>query len=123
MVFAESRTKICDIDTKQRDALEEFLVHGKVKVKLSHYTPWRRLGGEDVYYYSFLTSALNGGEWSASRPSRALPQGKDPRYPLDRRLGGPQSWSGKEARGKNHLLVSGIELPSPGRPVHRHCTD
>jgi hypothetical protein len=44
--------------------------------------------------YSFLISALDGGEWSASRPSRALPRGKDPRYPLYRRLGGPQSRSG-----------------------------
>jgi hypothetical protein len=33
-------------------------------------------------------------EWSASRPSRALPPGKDPRYPLDRRLGRPQNRSG-----------------------------
>jgi hypothetical protein len=44
--------------------------------------------------YSFLTSALDGGEWSGSRPGLALPRGKDPRYPLDRRLGGPQSRSG-----------------------------
>jgi hypothetical protein len=44
--------------------------------------------------YSFMTSALDEGEWSASRPGRALAQGKDPRYPLYRRLGGPQSRSG-----------------------------
>jgi hypothetical protein len=32
------------------------------------------LGGERRYSsYSFLTSALDGGEWSASRPGRALP--------------------------------------------------
>jgi hypothetical protein len=34
--------------------------------------------------YSFLTSALDGGEWSASRPGHALSRGKDPRYPLYR---------------------------------------
>jgi hypothetical protein len=28
--------------------------------------------------YSFLTSALDGGDWSASRPGRALPPGKGP---------------------------------------------
>jgi len=56
--------------------------------------PCRRQGGEKYSSYSFLTSALDGGEWSASRPGRALPLGKDLRYPLDRRLGGPQSWSG-----------------------------
>jgi hypothetical protein len=44
--------------------------------------------------YSFLTSALDGGEWSASRPGRALPRGNDPWYPLYRRLGGSQSRSG-----------------------------
>jgi hypothetical protein len=71
---------------------------------------------------SFSTSALNGGEWSASRPfsaedeneqelcliplhpnasmacsGTALPPGKGPRYPLYRRLGGLQSRS--EHRG------------------------
>jgi hypothetical protein len=45
--------------------------------------------------YSFTTSVLDGGEWSASRPGRALPRRKDPRYPLYRRLGGPQSRSGQ----------------------------
>jgi hypothetical protein len=36
--------------------------------------------------YSFLPWALEWGEWSTSRPSCALPLGKDPRYALDRRL-------------------------------------
>jgi hypothetical protein len=58
--------------------------------------------------YLFLTSALDGDEWSASHSSRALPRGKDSTHPLDRRLGGPQSWSGH--RG----LFQG---PNPGRPV------
>jgi hypothetical protein len=42
---------------------------------------------------AFLTSALDGVEWSASRPGRLI-SGKEPQYPLDRRLGGPQSRSG-----------------------------
>jgi hypothetical protein len=46
------------------------------KVKLSRYTPWRRLGGRRYSSYSFLSSALDGGERSASRPGRALPPGK-----------------------------------------------
>jgi hypothetical protein len=37
------------------------------------------------YSSNFFTSALDGGEWSASRP-----RGKSPRYPSDRRLGGLQ---------------------------------
>jgi len=38
--------------------------------------------------------ALEGGEGSASRPDRSLPPGKT-RYPLYRRLGGPQGRSGQ----------------------------
>jgi hypothetical protein len=41
------------------------------------------------------TSAIDGGEWSASRPAALYSRGKDPPYPLDRRLGGPQSRSGR----------------------------
>jgi len=41
-----------------------------------------------------LTSALEGGEGSASRPSRTLPPGKT-RYPLYRMLSGPQGRSGQ----------------------------
>jgi hypothetical protein len=53
-------------------------------------------GGERRYSsYSFSTLAQDGGEWSASHPGRALPLGKDPWYPLDRRLGRPQNWSGR----------------------------
>jgi hypothetical protein len=47
-------------------------------------TPWKRTGGVEVHH-EFLTSALDGGELSASRSSRFTP-GQEP---LDRRLGGP----------------------------------
>jgi hypothetical protein len=40
-------------------------------------------GGERRYSsYPFLTSALDGSEWSASRPDRALPPGKEPPVPV-----------------------------------------
>jgi hypothetical protein len=65
------------------------------KAKQSRHTPWWRLGETRYSSYSFLTSALDGDEWSASRPGRTLPRGKDPRYPLYRRLVGPQSRSGR----------------------------
>jgi hypothetical protein len=39
-------------------------------------------GGEEYSSYSFTTSALDGGEWSASRPGRALPPGKGPPVPI-----------------------------------------
>jgi hypothetical protein len=37
--------------------------------------------------YSFTTSSLDGGEWSASRPSRALPPGKGPLVPIGQEAG------------------------------------
>jgi hypothetical protein len=40
-----------------------------------------------------MTTALGGGEGSASRPGRSLPPGKT-RYPIYSRLGGPQGRSG-----------------------------
>jgi hypothetical protein len=55
---------------------------------LSNHTPWRHLGGERKYNsYSFTTSALNGDEWSASRPGRALAPGKGPPVPIVQEAG------------------------------------
>jgi hypothetical protein len=53
----------------------------KVKAKLSLFlqlstTPWRCIGG--VEYSSFLTSGLDTGERSASRPSRFTPREREP---------------------------------------------
>jgi hypothetical protein len=45
------------------------------------------------------------------------PQGKNPRYPLDRRLGGPQSWSGRGGEEKNSQPQSGLEPPNPDHPA------
>jgi hypothetical protein len=65
--------------------------------------------------YTYLTSALEGGEWSASRPGRALPPGKEP--PGTHCTGG---WVGPTAgmdagvRGKILCLCRGS---NPGRPV------
>jgi hypothetical protein len=36
------------------------------------------LGGADVYSTHSLTSALDGGEWSASRPDRFTPRERAP---------------------------------------------
>ena len=50
-----------------------------------------------------MTVALEGGEWPAARLGRTLPPGKT-RYPLYRRLGGPQ---GRSGRAEN-LVPTGI---------------
>jgi hypothetical protein len=45
------------------------------------------------------------------------PQGKSPPYPLDRRLGGPQSRSGHGGEEKDSQLPPGIEPQNPDRPA------
>ena len=57
-----------------------------------------------------MTAALEEGEGSASRPGHSLPLGKT-RYQLYRRLGGPQSRSGRV----ENLVLTGIR--SPDRPA------
>jgi hypothetical protein len=64
-----------------------------------HYA-MKTYGGVDVYIHVFLTSALLGGERSVSRPGRFIPTEIDPRYALDRKLGGPQSRSGRHEEEK-----------------------
>jgi hypothetical protein len=46
----------------------------------------------EVYVHSFLTSALDGGQWLTSRLG-LFPLGKEPRYQLNSKLDGPQSQS------------------------------
>ena len=70
-----------------------------------------------------MTAALEGGEWSAARPGRTLPPGKN-RHPFYRRLGGSQVRSGRAEnlaptgiRSLNHPARSQslipTELPGP----------
>jgi hypothetical protein len=74
--------------------------------------------------YSFLTSALDGGEWSASRPGRALPHGKDPRYPLYTRLVYLRTGLDTEVRGKILCPCRGSNPDSPVvQSVVRHYNE
>jgi hypothetical protein len=50
-------------------------------VKLSLSTPWRHTGRAEVLLHLFLTSTLDGGEWSNSFPGRFTP-GKALQYAL-----------------------------------------
>jgi hypothetical protein len=56
-----------------------------------------------------LNLALDGGEWSASRPGRFTPQIKSPRYQFDKKLGGHHSRSGRGVEEKNSQPPPGIE--------------
>jgi len=61
-----------------------------------------------------MTAALEEGEWSAARLGRILPPGKT-RYPLYRKLGGPQGRSGQaENLVQNKFSMQG------GWEVSRH---
>jgi hypothetical protein len=53
-----------------------------------------------VRLLAFLTLALSKGEWSASRSGR-FTDGKNFLYPLDRRVGGTQSRSGRSGEENN----------------------
>jgi hypothetical protein len=95
------------------------------KVKQSRCTPWRRLGGDEVYSsYSFSTSALDGGEWSASHPGRALTPGE--RTPGTHCTGGwvgPRAGLDTEVRGKILCPRRGSNPDCPVvQPVVRHYT-
>ena len=64
-----------------------------------------------------MTAALEADEWSAARPGRILPPGKN-RYPLYRRLGEPQDRSGRA----ENLVPTGIRSRIV-QPLVSHYTD
>jgi hypothetical protein len=66
--------------------------------------------GEDVQLHSFFDLGTRW-RWVVSfTPLPLYPQGKSPWYPLDRRLGGPQSRSGRWGEEKNSQPQPGIEI-------------
>jgi hypothetical protein len=64
-----------------------FVVMQEVKQNGTATRPGGAWGERGYSSYSFLTSALEGGEWSASRPGRALPPGKEPPAPIVQEAG------------------------------------
>jgi hypothetical protein len=73
-------------------------------------------GRVDIQIHIFLTSALAGGEWSATRPCRFIPRGDSSRYTMDRRLGGTQSRS-DDMEKRRFLTILEHELQSRSRPA------
>jgi hypothetical protein len=53
-------------------------------------------------------------------PLSFYPRGKDPRYPLHRRLGGPQSRSGRFGEEQN-LAPAGSPTPAVQPIAHRYA--
>jgi hypothetical protein len=84
----------------------KFIFDRQVKVKslcfvLTEHHAIKAYWGSGGIAPRIVTSAIDGGEWSASRPGRFISQGKSPWYPLDRMVGGPQSRSGRGGEEKN----------------------
>jgi hypothetical protein len=67
--------------------------------------------------YSFITSALDGSEWLASRPGCALPPGKGPPVPIVQQAGWAPEPVWAQRLEKKSVPLPGIEPRSPGRPV------
>jgi hypothetical protein len=84
------------------------------KIKQSRYTQWRLWGERRYSSYSFTTSVLDGGEWSASSPDRTLPPGKGPPVPIVQETGLTSEPVWTHVRGKILLPLPGIEPRSPG---------
>jgi hypothetical protein len=65
-----------------------------------------------------MTAALEGGEGSASLPGCFLPPGKT-RYPLYRRLGGPQGWSGQARKISPPTRIRSADPPARSESLYR----
>jgi hypothetical protein len=81
-------------------------IEGKVVPGLNYLSimPWRSI--EEWWYSSTILDL--GGRWGwgfSFRPLPFYPRGKSLRYPLDRRLGGPQSRSGQRGEEKKSYIV------------------
>jgi hypothetical protein len=75
--------------------------------------------------YSFSTSALDGGEWSASRPGCALAPGKGPPVPIVQEAGwAPEPVWAQRLKEKSFRLCRESNLYRPVvQPIARHYID
>jgi hypothetical protein len=91
-------------------------INAFIMLKLSYYIPWRCLGEMIYSSYSFLTSALEGGEWPASCLGCALAPGKGPPLPILQEAGWASEpvWT-QRLEEKSSFLCQGSNL---NRLVH-----
>jgi hypothetical protein len=84
-----------------------------LKLNLSHYTLWRRLGVRRYSSYSYSTSVLDWGEWSASRPGSALASGEGPPAPIVQEAGWAPEQVWTQRLEEKSFALPGIETRSP----------
>jgi hypothetical protein len=87
--------------------------NGSSLVKQSHNTLMEAQRERIYTSYSFTTSALEEGEWSASRPGRALPWRTDPPLPFVQEAGWAPEPVWTQVRGKMYYLCRGSNLDRP----------
>jgi hypothetical protein len=75
--------------------------------------PWWHMGERRYSSYSYLTSALDGGVWSASRSGHALPPGKEPLVPIGQEAGwAPESvWTQRVEEKSSTPVGDGTPVP------------
>jgi hypothetical protein len=73
-------------------------------------------GKVDIYIHIFLTSALAGDQWLASRPSRFTP-GKEPPVPIGYEGWGDPRAGLDEGEKRKFLTLKGLELRPLPRPA------
>jgi hypothetical protein len=84
--------------------------------------PWRHMGEKRYISYSYLTSAVDAGEWSASRPGRALPPRKGPPVPIVQEVGwAPELVWTQGARRKILCLCRGSNSDRPAPSQTLYC--
>jgi hypothetical protein len=106
-LLSKHRGKIAHRQTRETGVGHKCSGKGKVVPVLElSTTPWRRIGEWRYSSTHSLTSALGGGEWSASRPDRFTPR---ERAPVTHWIG---SWVGPRA-----VLDAVVKrkIPSPRR--------
>jgi hypothetical protein len=96
----------------------------KLKIKLSHYTPRRLLGGEEIQLLLILDLSTRWG-WvvSVTSRSRFSPGERTPGTHCTGGWVGPRAGLDTEVRGKILSLLPGIEPQSPGRPARSVLTE
>jgi hypothetical protein len=97
----------------------------KVTLNQSHNTPMEVRGERRYSSHSFTTSALDEGEWSASRPGRALPSGeRTPGTIVQEAAWAPEPVWTQRLEEKSSCFCRGSNLDHPVvQSVARHYND
>jgi hypothetical protein len=99
--------------------LEPYILKMQSNPATCHEGAW---GDRRYSSYSFSTSALDGGGWSASRPGRALPPGKGPPVPIVQEAGWAPEPVWMQGLEEKFSASFGDRTPNV-QSVVRHYTD